>query len=89
MSQTNSDSLVAGDACQCGDVSNDGIITSLDVTIVRESLMNQPLSGPFDATRCDVGGSPDCGIEDVFALERHVLGISTSIQNTCSDYLTP
>jgi len=87
--QTNSDPLPAGDACQCGDVNNDGIVDSLDVQIVRENLVGSPLSGSFDPERCNVIGNSDCGVDDVFVLERISEGLPVSLQNICDAYSAP
>jgi len=85
--QTNSDVFEAGDDCQCGDVTGDGVMTSADVDEVRAALMGVGvLSNP---DRCDVAGTPDCGVDDIFVLERAANGLSTNVQNTCAAYFGP
>ncbi len=86
-SQTNSDPLPAGDACQCGDVNNDFIVDGLDAQIVRENLVGHALSGSFDPERCNVIGTSDCGVDDVFILGRLAEGLPVSLQNICDAYL--
>ena len=90
-SQTNSDSLPAGDACQCGDVNNDLSVDGLDVQIAREKLMGAPLSGSFDVARCDFLGAAGsaCGVDDIFVLDRLISGAPISLENACPAYLGP
>jgi len=91
LSQTNSDVFEAGDDCQCGDVTGgDGVITSADVDEVREHLMDvTPMVSPGPLDFCDVAGTPDCGVDDIFALERAANGLSATIQNSCAAYFGP
>jgi hypothetical protein len=89
-SQTNSDPLPAGDACQCGDVNNDFVVDGLDVQIARENLMGREvLSGDFHPERCNVIGTSGCGVDDVFVLDRVAKGLPVSLQNVCDAYLGP
>lgn len=53
-----------GDACQCGDVSGDGRVSSIDVAIIMRALMQPPRSTMFRPDLCDVGGSADCTSAD-------------------------
>jgi hypothetical protein len=93
-SQTNSDTLGAGDDCQCGDVTGAGGVTAADVTRAQEYLLGVPLGGPFDATRCNVigasdGGVSDCDIADIFVLQRFLAGSPVTVGNTCDAYSAP
>jgi hypothetical protein len=88
-SQTNSDSQSAGDVCQCGDVNNDFIVNGLDVQIARENLVGSTLSGSFDPERCNVIGTSDCGVDDIFVLDRVAKGLPVSLQNICDAYTAP
>jgi hypothetical protein len=89
-SQTNSDPLPAGDACQCGDVNNDFVVDGLDVQIARENLMGREvLSGDFHPERCNVIGTSGCGVDDVFVLDRVAKGLPVSLQNVCDAYSGP
>jgi hypothetical protein len=88
--QDNGDALPAGDACQCGDVNNDFIVNGLDVQIARENLVGHtPLSGDFHPERCNVIGTSDCGVDDIFVLDRVSQGLPVSLQNICDAYLAP
>jgi hypothetical protein len=89
-SQANSDTLAAGDACQCGDVDNADGVTSLDVAELREALMGG--SAVANPNRCNVigpsdGGVSDCNIADVFVLQRFLAGSPVTVANTCDAYL--
>jgi hypothetical protein len=88
-SQTNSDPLPAGDACQCGDVNNSGIVDGLDGQIARENLVGSALSGSFDPERCNVIGTSDCGVDDIFVINRAAQGLPVSLQNICDAYSAP
>ena len=84
--QANSDSLSAGDVCQCGDVNNDFRVDGFDVQIARENLVGRALSGSFHPERCNVIGTSDCGVDDVFVLDRVAQGLPVSLQNACDAY---
>jgi hypothetical protein len=89
-SQTNSDPLPAGDACQCGDVNNDFKVDGLDVQIARENLVGHtPLSGDFYPERCNVIGTSDCGVDDIFVLDRVAQDLPVDLQNVCDAYSAP
>jgi hypothetical protein len=88
--QENAGSPPAGDACQCGDVNNDGFVDGLDVQIARENLVGHtPLSGDFHPERCNVIGTSDCGVDDIFVLDRVAEGVPVSLQNVCDAYSAP
>jgi hypothetical protein len=89
--QANSDGLLAGDDCQCGDVNGDLAVDALDLQIAREKLVGATLSGSFDVARCDFTGAGGtvCEVDDLMVLERLVLGASTSSENACSAYGGP
>ena len=53
-----------GDACQCGDVSGDGRVSSIDVAIIMRALMQPPRSTMLRPDLCNVGGSTDCTSAD-------------------------
>jgi len=53
-----------GNACQCGDVSGDGQVSSVDVAIVMRALMLPPRSTMVRPDLCNVGGSLDCTSAD-------------------------
>jgi hypothetical protein len=85
--QTNSDAHPAGDVCQCGDVTNDGVVDETDLLRAREQLVGATLTGTFVASRCSVIGPGDgCDTSDTFRLARYLAGDSDAINMTCSAY---
>jgi YVTN family beta-propeller protein len=93
--QTNSDTLPAGDVCQCGDVNGENGLTELDLTIARQHLVGATLSGNvFIPERCNVigpsdGGASDCDVADIYVLERLLAGGSAKVENSCQAYTGP
>jgi hypothetical protein len=92
--QTNSDALAAGDACQCGDVTNDGIVNAADVARASESLVGATLGGSFVAERCNVVGPNDagptvCDVGDLSLIDRFAQGQSVTVENACDAYFEP
>ena len=78
-----------GDACQCGDVNDDGFVTGLDGTLAtRASLNLAPFpNGPVDLAapqKCDVSGDSLCtGLDGTF-MKRASLGLPPALQPSCS-----
>ena len=95
MNQTNSDSLPAGDVCQCGDVNSDGIVDGVDLTVAGEWIVGATLSDTFVVTRCNVvgphdGGVSDCDLHDHAILERYLSGGQPSLaDDLCADWGAP
>ncbi|MCH7644485.1 MAG: hypothetical protein IH974_06570 [Myxococcales bacterium] len=87
--QVNSDSLSAGDACQCGDLNNDGVVTEADVILVREHVVGATTAAIL--TRCNVigpsdGGVTDCNVADAYVLDRFTDGLPVTLENSCQAY---
>jgi hypothetical protein len=64
-----------GDACQCGDVSDDGLITLTDLAQIRGWLLSGetvPPTSQFVAEKCDVNANGSCSAVD-FAIARAAL----------------
>ena len=73
-------------------MNGDLAVDALDTQIAREKLLDViPLSGSFDAARCDFTGAAGsvCEVDDLFVLERLVRGASTPLENACPAYLGP
>ncbi|MGH2898005.1 MAG: hypothetical protein ACRDMZ_04970, partial [Solirubrobacteraceae bacterium] len=90
---TTSTSNGIGDACECGELSNDGKIDAADVTILRNSLaMSGPALTPTQLARCAViGNSATCNVRTVSVM-RKALGpplVPSLIQPTCTAALPP
>jgi hypothetical protein len=70
-------------------VNNDFTVDGLDAQIARENLVGSTLSGSFHPERCNVIGTSDCGVDDVFVLDRVARGLPVSLQNVCDVYSGP
>jgi hypothetical protein len=84
-----------GDGCQCGDVTDNGIINAMDLQVIRESILSSPLSDTFEAARCNLvgpsaenGSGSDCDVGDAFILDRLLQGAAVDIRfdNACDAY---
>ncbi len=80
--QSNGDEFPAGDLCQCGDVSDDGIVDILDIVLVRRFLANL-FPGLAAPTKCEVTPSGGCGAEDVVTLREVLAGLPTALEQIC------
>jgi hypothetical protein len=94
LDQTNSDALPAGDACQCGDLSSNGVVDDFDAQLAKEHVVGATPSAPTDLTRCNVigpsdGGATDCTVADVYVLERVAAGKPVTLENSCQAYTGP
>lgn len=73
-----------GDECQCGDVSGDGQVSSVDAAIIMRALMQPPLATMARPELCDVGGSLDCSSVDAAIVFRALMVPSlATIQQQC------
>jgi hypothetical protein len=75
-----------GDACQCGDLFNDGRVTSSDASALRASLANAAASSDLDL--CNViDPSPAtrgrCDLSDVVAISRALAGKTPGVSQLC------
>ncbi len=78
-----------GDACQCGDINNDGLVTGTDFILLnRSALLLTPygsLPGMPGYAKCDVNGStPACTSTDGILINRRVLNLPPGITQTCT-----
>ncbi len=75
-----------GDACQCGDVDDNGIVDEFDVDLFR-AFLSDPNGLPFSPegrARCTVSrNSSDCDILDLAALRRALLWLPPGIADSC------
>ena len=73
-----------GDECQCGDVSGDGRVSSVDVAIIMRALMLPPRATMVHPELCDVGGSLDCTSVDASITFRALMAPPlATIQQQC------
>jgi hypothetical protein len=83
-----------GDACQCGDVNDDGQVTGIDGTLVkRASLGLAPFTGGVGDLpgfeKCDVGGTEGCTGLDGTLATRASLGLAPGISQVCPAAVGP
>ena len=79
-----------GDACQCGDVTGDGIGNSFDATMIKRQALG--LSAPlFNVPdNCDVTGDGNCNSFDATMITRKALGLSAPVfGNHCPNFTGP
>lgn len=75
-----------GNACQCGDPSDDGRIDAADTSALRAFLAN-PLAALPAPQKCDVGGSSACDLLDAVRLRRALAGLAQGIAHNCAPFL--
>jgi hypothetical protein len=80
VTQANGDVLPEGNDCQCGDVTGDGVVTTLDVARAGEVLVGRAPGGSFVPKRCNVvgpslAGVGDCTVEDIAFIEQAAGGV--------------
>jgi hypothetical protein len=79
-----------GNACQCGDVSGDGVISAGDWIMMKRALASPPMGTMTRPDRCDVGGSAGCTNSDSIILGRALLTVPTAtIRQKCDPALAP
>ena len=78
-----------GDACQCGDVTDDGRITLTDFVQIRQFVASGGTALPspsFVPDKCDVSGDQQCSLAD-FAFVRKAVAVGTNhsplIEQSC------
>ncbi|TMA23042.1 MAG: hypothetical protein E6J87_25655 [Deltaproteobacteria bacterium] len=73
-----------GDACQCGDVSGNGRVTTADATLITRSLLVPPTATLARPGLCNVGGSVACSTADAVIVTRALLVPPTAtVQQVC------
>jgi hypothetical protein len=78
-----------GNACLCGDTSDDGALGAPDVTALRAFLAGASPSLPAPQ-KCDVGGggpSGTCNVVDVAILRRTLEARAPGVANVCPPFL--
>jgi hypothetical protein len=76
-----------GDACQCGDVSDDGVVTLVDLNQIKEWLGSSrtiPPSPEFVPGKCDVSGPVGCSLMDLSRVRQAVgAGNGSLLEQVC------
>jgi len=77
-----------GDACQCGDVDDDGFVSEADGLLVKQAALSLD---PYMAAvglpgfdKCDVGGTEGCSGLDGSIVMRAVNGHAPALQQVCA-----
>lgn len=79
-----------GDACQCGDVSADGRVTTVDAVLIARSLLTPPTAVLANPPLCDVGGAAGCTLSDAVIVRGALLvPPTTSIAPVCAPARPP
>ncbi len=77
-----------GDACQCGDIDDDGLVTGTDFVVLNRAALSLPpygsLAGMPGYDKCDIDGSGSCTATDGIILNRASLNLSPGIMQTCT-----
>ena len=76
-----------GNACQCGDSTDDGRVDAADASALRSFLVGA-LAALQAPQKCDVGGSTACDLVDSVRLRRALAGsTSGGISHVCAPFL--
>lgn len=90
--QENANGDAAGDACQCGDVSGDGLVATEDLDALRSHLAGLAPLAPAMLERCSVRGSAaSCDVVDVAVLGRALepTPLAPGVALVCTAYVGP
>jgi hypothetical protein len=68
-----------GNACQCGDVTGNGIVNGQDANVIQRHGIDKSQSNPLFLVpgNCDVSGNDQCNGQDANAVKRAALGQSS------------
>jgi hypothetical protein len=78
-----------GDACECGDVNDDGFVTAIDSVVITRSFLLPPTATMAKPDRCDVGGAAGCSLADAVLIRRALLAPPTATILQQCDPATP
>lgn len=71
-----------GDACQCGDVNNNGIVDNTDAIIIKRYVLGLPPG--VDINKCSVNAGNSCDNTDAILIQRAVLGLPPGVSQGCA-----
>ena len=74
-----------GDACQCGDANDSGVVEAGDVDALRAALTAAAPLSPAGAAKCRIEtGSAACDVIDVAVLRRRLQSLGPGIAQACA-----
>jgi len=74
-----------GNACQCGDTNDSGIVENGDVTALRSALAGGPALSAAGTAKCRVETqSAACDVVDLAVLRRRLASLAPGIQQACA-----
>ena len=77
--QADADGDGVGDACECGDVSGDGLVNSTDARLIQRCT-----AGAFQCPAlCDVTGDGICDLDDARIVQVYVVGKLSKLDLRC------
>jgi hypothetical protein len=83
--QDDADADGNGDACQCGDVTLEGLVTAADSAALRTHLATPGGTlAPAALERCSVAPGPGCDLLDVAVLVRALAGLGPGAEQVCA-----
>ncbi len=82
INSTNRDGI--GDACQCTELTNDGVVNASDVTRLRQHLARISLLPAKELARCSgIGGPTECTIRTLTVVRRALALLGPGVAQTC------
>jgi hypothetical protein len=76
-----------GDACECGEVSDDGKVFSEDTEAIQDILVGVLPDTAEEEARCSTAGTPDCGPDDWVASWRAHRVAGAEVSAACAPAL--
>jgi YD repeat-containing protein len=70
-----------GDACQCGDVNNNGLVDNTDAVLIKRYVLGLPPG--VDLNKCNINAGNTCDNTDAVLIQRAVLGLPPGITQSC------
>jgi hypothetical protein len=85
-----------GDAFQCRDVTDEGVVDATVLLKARQDVVGATITGDFDVTRCNLSGPEDagvtdCNVSDVVVVSRQINGLRLTQANqaACDAWRAP
>ncbi|MCP4994321.1 MAG: calcium-binding protein [Gammaproteobacteria bacterium] len=71
-----------GDACQCGDVNNNGIVDYTDAVLIERYVLGLPPG--VDLDKCNINAGNSCDYTDAVLIQRAILGLPPGLVQSCT-----